>query len=98
MSAYDPKRTLMMEENARGVGIDTGGLWPKADMSGFGLLARHSRTSMKQTSKKRAAVHPGRSPRSRDPVAIGSRILATILQFERFRIDDSDGALTERTP
>ena len=37
-------------------------------------------------------------PRSREPVAIGSLILATILQFERFRIDDSDGALTGRTP
>jgi hypothetical protein len=57
MSAYGTKRTLMMEENARRVGIDTGGLWPKPDISGFGLLARHSRTSMKQTSKKRAAVH-----------------------------------------
>jgi hypothetical protein len=31
-------------------------------------------------------------------VAIGGRFLATILQLERFRIDDSDGVLTGRTP
>jgi len=52
---------------------------------GFGLPRRHSRTSVKQTSKKRAAVHPGSSSvhASRKRSAGGS--LATVLQFERFR-------------
>ena len=73
MSAFDPKRTMMMEENVRGVGIDTAGVDPDQTCS------------------------PWQLRRSREPVAIGGRIPATILQFERFRIDVSDSAFTGRT-
>jgi hypothetical protein len=53
---------------------------------------------MKQISKNYAAVHPGGSGGHASRSRSTGEILATILRFERFGIDVSDGVLTGRIP
>jgi hypothetical protein len=80
----------------RGVGIDTAwGVDPKQTKVALGRLnvIREQKINFEEACHR----SPWRLGRSHEPVVIGRRILETILQLERFRIDFFESAFTGRT-